>query len=131
MYSFRHVSRISPVVDPHTRTADVEVLLPNPDHRLKPGMFARIQMSIEVHDAALILPRDAIVRDDATGARWVFVVSNGKTRRARITQGLTDGNRVEITSGVEDNADVVIAGHGQLQDGDFVQIVGVVDYESK
>lgn len=65
------VSRIAPVFDPSTRTAEMEVEVPNPGFRLKPGMYARVQLTVETRGDALTVPRNAIV--DANGQTGVFI----------------------------------------------------------
>jgi RND family efflux transporter MFP subunit len=65
------VSRVAPVFDPSTRTAEMEIEVPNPGFRLKPGMYARVQLTVETRGEALTVPRNAIV--DANGRTGVFV----------------------------------------------------------
>lgn len=65
------VSRVAPVFDPSTRTAEMEIEVPNPGYRLKPGMYARVQLTVETRGEALTVPRNSIV--DANGQTGVFV----------------------------------------------------------
>jgi RND family efflux transporter MFP subunit len=83
------VARLAPVLDPATRTAQMEVEVPNPASRLKPGMYARVQFVVIERPDALTIPRNAIV--DLEGTRGVFVV-DGKTARFKpIKSGVVDG----------------------------------------
>ena len=50
------VARLAPILDPATRTAQVEIEIPNPGFRLKPGMYARVRFTVEQHDNALVVP---------------------------------------------------------------------------
>src|SRR5262249_20174927 len=61
------VSRMAPVFDPATRTAAMEIEVPNPGFRLKPGMYARVKLAAERRSNALVIPRNAIV--DIEGQR--------------------------------------------------------------
>ncbi|MFO7693883.1 MAG: efflux RND transporter periplasmic adaptor subunit [Vicinamibacterales bacterium] len=116
------VARLAPVLDPSTRTAQMEVEVPNPAARLKPGMYARVQFVVLERPDALTVPRNAIV--DLEGTRGVFVV-DGKTARFKpITTGITDGEAVEITNGLEDGSTVVTLGSASLQDGDPIAVAG-------
>jgi membrane fusion protein, multidrug efflux system len=65
------VSRVAPVFDPSTRTAEMEIEVPNPGYRLKPGMYARVQLTVDTRGDALTVPRNAIV--DAGGQTGVFI----------------------------------------------------------
>ncbi len=65
------VSRVAPVFDPATRTAEMEIEVPNPGYRLKPGMYARVNLTVGTRTDALTIPRNAIV--DLEGKTGVFV----------------------------------------------------------
>jgi len=74
------VSRIAPVFDPATRTAEMEVEIPNSNYRLKPGMYARVQLTVDSNANALTVPRNALV--DIDGKSGVFIASTGGGGRA-------------------------------------------------
>ena len=65
------VSRIAPVFDPATRTAEMEIEVPNPVYRLKPGMYARVQLTVSVRAGAITVPNNAVVI--LSGKPGVFV----------------------------------------------------------
>ncbi len=67
------IARLAPVLDPATRTAQMEIEVPNVGFRLKPGMYARVQFTVAKHDNAVVVPRNAIV--DIDGKRGVFVAT--------------------------------------------------------
>jgi membrane fusion protein (multidrug efflux system) len=112
------VARVAPVLDPATRTAEIEVEIPNTQFRLKPGMYARVRLAVERRPQALVVPRNAVV--DLDGRRGVFVVGeDGRTAVFRAVElGLQEGERVEIRSGVAEGERVVTAGAAALRDGD-------------
>ena len=116
------VARLAPVLDPATRTAEMEVEVPNPAARLKPGMYARVQFVVAEHAAALTVPRNALV--DLEGTRGVFV-ADGKTARFKpVKTGIVDGEAVEITEGLADDTTVITLGAASLRDGDPIVIAG-------
>jgi HlyD family secretion protein len=119
------VTSISPTVDEMSRTARVEITVENPGHLLKPGMFAQVFVPTDVRSAAVLLPRSAVIEDEANSERYVFVADSGKSRKTIVEYGLTEGSLVEIAKGLDVGAPVVIAGQQNLSDGDFIQIVGV------
>ena len=142
------VSRVAPVFDPATRTAEMEIEVPNPGFRLKPGMYARVQLTVATRPDAVTVPSNAVVRLD--GKPGVFVTqtrggtaANGsgpaveratsgstsapggddKSLAAKfipIEAGISDGQRIEIVSGISDGARVITTGAGALKDGDRV-----------
>ena len=117
------VSRVAPVFDPATRTAQMEIEVPNPGFRLKPGMYARVRLTVDHRPNALTVPRAAII--DTEGKRGVFLVDEGQTAHFREVQtGLQDGDRVEILDGLTEGERVVTTGALALRDGDRVALVG-------
>ncbi len=74
------VSRVAPVFDPATRTAEMEIEVSNSGFRLKPGMYARVQLTVETKPDALTVPRNAVVVDP-DGKQGVFVAVAGAGRQ--------------------------------------------------
>lgn len=120
------VARVAPVLDPATRTAEIEIEIPNPDFRLKPGMYARVGLSVGRKSGALVVPREALIV--RTSARGVFVVDEaGDARNARfaaLVTGLEDDRYVEVVEGVAEGERVVTTGAAGLQHGDPVRLPG-------
>jgi RND family efflux transporter MFP subunit len=69
------VSRVAPIFDPATRTAEMEIEIPNGSFRLKPGMYSRVQLVVDSRADALTVPRNALVELD--GKPGVFIASTG------------------------------------------------------
>jgi RND family efflux transporter MFP subunit len=123
------VARLAPVLDPATRTAQMEVEVPNGDFRLKPGMYSRVRLTVASKAQALTVPVNAVVTLE--GKRGVFQVKDGAAAGAPkeadfvpIQTGLEDGTRVEVLGGLSDQARVVTTGAAALRDGDPVIIAG-------
>ena len=116
------VARLAPVLDPATRTAQMEVEVPNPGARLKPGMYARVQFVVAQRTGALTVPRNAIV--DLEGTRGVFVADGKIARFKPITSGIVDGEAVEITEGLAEGSTVITLGSASLRDGDPIVVAG-------
>ena len=114
------VSRVAPVFDPATRTATMEIEVANPGFRLKPGMYARVRLLAERHQEALTVPRAAIV--DIEGRRGVFLAEGETAKFQQIQSGVSDGDFVEVLSGLNDGARVVTTGSLGLRDGDRINI---------
>ena len=121
-----YVARIAPVLDPATRTAEIEIEVPNPDFRLKPGMYARVKLGVGSRSATLVVPRAAIVLRNA--ASGVFVVDTetepATVQFARLVTGLEDEKHIEVVDGVSEGALIVTTGAAGLQHGSAVLVVG-------
>jgi membrane fusion protein (multidrug efflux system) len=112
------VARIAPVLDPATRTAQMEVEIPNPSFRLKPGMYARVALQLGRRERALVVPRNALV--DVDGRRGVFLVEGGQAKFQLVEVGLQDERVVEIVGGLAEGQAVVTTGASALREGDPV-----------
>jgi membrane fusion protein, multidrug efflux system len=114
------IRRISPVVDPATGTFKVTLEF-QPDARLKPGMFARVNIVYERRQNALLIPRSALL--DGEAGATVFVVDRGKAAVRRVRTGLANGGDVEVLSGLGDEEPVVVVGQNGLKAGNDVRVV--------
>ncbi|GIX45945.1 MAG: secretion protein HlyD [Candidatus Tectimicrobiota bacterium] len=115
------VERLSPTLDPATRSATVEIVVPNPEQRLKPGMFARVALTLAERRDALVVPPQALVPDGEGVA--VFVVEDGVARRRRIRIGLQSEQQVEVLDTLAPGTLVVTAGQQRLEDRTPVVVV--------
>lgn len=115
------VARVAPEVDAGSGTFRVTVTLANDESRLKPGMFARVDVRIDQHTDALLVPLEAVVtrRDDNS----LFVVEGGIVERRDVTMGYVSDGNVEILNGVGAEEWVVTTGHGGLRNGARVSVV--------
>lgn len=113
------VTRIVQALNRATRTMTVEVDLPNRDHRLKGGMFARVEVLVGTHPQALQIPIDAVSRLEDT--QYVYIVEEGKARKVDIEIGVRQGNHIEITKGLTGNEEVIVSGKDLVHDGTPVQ----------
>ncbi len=113
---------VSPIVKPETRTVEVKAEIPNPEYRLKPGMFVEVNIDASTTDDLLLLPRDAVL-DIQDRVGHVFIVTDGKARQQTVKVGLTWGEKISILEGVIDSTPVVVSGHQQLADGTEILVV--------
>ena len=113
---------IEPAVDESTRTVLLRARLPNPGVRLKPGMFARVNLDLERRENALLVPEQAIVpRGDG---RFVFRIADGKAQMVKVEMGVRRPGEVEILKGLEAGDTIVVDGQLKLQDGAPVSVLG-------
>ncbi len=120
------IARVAPVLDPTTRTAQIEVEIPNPDFRLKPGMYAKVSFRIEHREKTLVVPTSALV--DVGGSRGVFLPKKGEqgviANFKAIEVGLIDQNLVEVSSGLAEGENVITTGAAALREGDRIVLPG-------
>ena len=114
------VNRISPVLDPATRTGEVEALIAS-QGLLKPGMFAPAFIVVGSHEA-LALPREAVRQLAGTGEWYCFVASDDVAQQRPIKRGAEQGNWIEITEGIGESDLVITTVVRQLSDGVPVEV---------
>ncbi len=109
------VARISPNVTATSRTLTVEADVDNPNGELKPGQFATIRVLLPQKGTAVMVPQRAL--RTISGATYVFVIKNGFAQQRLIQSGQTEGDMVEIKSGIAADEVVAISNVDQLSDG--------------
>jgi len=135
------LSKFSALVDLDTRTATAEITIPNPDHLLIPGMFARISLFVGKHKA-LVVPRDAILRLPGTGVYYCFVVQENKAKKVFVELGMRENNwqevnpvRKEFSNGVKEELKmsdlVILSGQGILKTDMPVEIKKRIEGEKE
>ncbi len=114
---------ISPTLEVMRRTANVEILIDNPQGTIKPGMFAKVTVPVKVHTDAIIISRTSLIGDTDAKSQNVFVVENGVSQRRPVEVGLLRGGEAEVLSGINEGEAIVIAGQHSLKDGESVRVV--------
>lgn len=106
---------VSDRVDPASRTIEVRVPIPNPELALKPGLFAKLEVRPEPR-RALVIERRAL-RGHAPDS-YVLVAENGRAARRNVAVRNLDAQHVEVLSGLDDGAQLLVARPGsQLDEG--------------
>jgi membrane fusion protein (multidrug efflux system) len=116
-----HVNVISPRIDPRTRTLRVKARLPNPDGRLRPGLFARADLGVAVRQDVPMIPEDAVLQR-SDGAVVFVLDGDSRVSRRNIRLGVFRDGRVEATVGLRVGERVVVRGHSRLVDGSPVDV---------
>lgn len=115
------ISLIYPTINAATRTFPVELVLDNEEMKVRPGMFARVEVNFGSENH-VVVPDLAIVKQAGSGDRYVFVYEKGKVRYQKVELGRRMGTEYELISGVSNNSQVVVAGHTRLVNGTEVVI---------
>lgn len=119
----RHQGRIYAVeikVDPATRTLKARATIPNPEGRLIPGSFARVEITLERIPQAIVIPTGAIL-PQLEGDK-VFICENGLARSVPVTTGTRTERSVQISRGLNPGDTLILTGLMQVTDGKPVQI---------
>ncbi len=115
------IRQLSPVVDTATGTVKVTVEAVDPSRDVRPGAFVTIDIVQQTRDRAVLLPRDAVIRE--LREAYVFVAQGDVAQKRAVSLGLEDGDHVEALSGVEPGDQVIIAGQGGLKDGSLIKVL--------
>lgn len=102
------ISRIAYALDPATRTMLAEADLKNADLKLRPGMYAMAKIAVERHDNAMLIPVTGLVMEKTNA--FVFRHVAGKALKTAVTIGFNDGTNVEVISGLDKDAVVLLPG---------------------
>ena len=102
------VARVVHNLDPRSRTMGVEVEIPNPGGRLKPGMYARVEVLVETRQGALTIPAEALRLGEAKPS--VMLVRNGVVEAVHVELGSADARGVEVLKGLSDKDQVILQG---------------------
>jgi RND family efflux transporter MFP subunit len=115
------VRTIAPTLDTRSRTAAVRISPSDPEGLLRAGMFARLQILTATRQAALLVPREAVIATQGSpDATVVRVDEESRARRVPVRTGLTGERMVEILTGLSEGQVVVTSGVANLNDGDLV-----------
>jgi HlyD family secretion protein len=116
-----YIHNVAVKVAPQTRTVELETRLPNPGHRLKPGMFARLTVVVDEQKEVALVPAAAVIRQGtATG---LYVINSGVASYRTVELGRSQGDMQEVLEGVAVGEHVVVRGQHLVQDGAEVEIV--------
>ncbi len=115
------IRQISPVVDTATGTVKVTIEAAAPPAEVRPGAFVTIDIVRETRPQAILVPREAVIRElqDA----YVFVVNGGVAEKRTVSLGLEEGGRIEALSGVKAGEQVIVAGQGGLKQGSPIKVL--------
>ena len=116
------ISRIYPTIDPATHTFTAEILVPNKDKVLRPGMFARVRVLFGVN-RSVVVPDAAIVKQTGSGERFVYVLNPDNTvTYTNVKLGVRMGSEYEVLSGLNDGDRIVTEGQIRLKSGIEVSV---------
>lgn len=107
------IDHLRMTMDPQTRTQAVVIAVDNSNGKLRPGMFGRVRISVEVGKEAIVCPVDAVIRS-RTGNYVLVQRMPGKYENRKVKLGLTENGLIEVVKGVFPGDQVVVVGNSLL-----------------
>lgn len=115
------VSVVAPTIDVQTRSRRVKAVLPNPDGRLLPGTFARVDLGVATRENVVMIPEEAL-QIGAGGSSVYRLVAGDRVERLPVETGVYAGGLVEVRGGVAPGDWIVVRGQAALVDGSPVSL---------
>jgi len=117
---FGTISRLSPALDPVSRTLEVRLRIENSAHALKPGMFAEVRILLRQEQQIVRIPLAALV--DRAEGQVAFVVRDNRAQEVAVRTAFIQEDTAVVESGVAAGDRVVVVGQQNLNDGDEVTV---------
>jgi membrane fusion protein (multidrug efflux system) len=111
---------ITPALELQSRTAEIQISIPNPGLVLKPGMFGRAEILLRSNPQAVLIPIQSLITE--VDKDFVYVLKENKALRRPVRKGAVRDTLVEILQGLTPGEQVVTAGHYALKDGIQVRL---------
>ncbi len=110
--------------DPLSKTFKVEIVIDNPQMKIKSGIFADVSIEISRKENCLLLPLHALIEEE--NSRYVVVVENGKSKFYPVTIGERNNEVVEILQGLTEGQLAVVEGNFDLKEGALITYEGAI-----
>jgi len=117
---FSRVVEVSPVVDPQSRTILVKLVPDNNEH-LRPGQAVSVDLVLEVHPDAVMVPATAVT--ERSSGIGVFIIQDKTVVWRPVVTGIRTGGYIEVIEGLTTNESVVVAGLDEITDGSRVAVI--------
>ena len=116
-------------INPANRTFKIEVAIPNGDKTIKPNLTAKLKINDYTVEAAIMIPQN-IISENAEGQQYVYTITSkndykAKAKRVFIETGKTQGDLIEVLSGLGDGDEIIEEGARSVKDGQEVKILVV------
>lgn len=114
---------VSTALDPTNRRLLLKGRVPNPDRRLRPGLFAQIRVEIARHEDALLVPESALVHE-GDGVHVWRLDQAGHAERVPVTPGIRSAGRIEVNGALRPGDRIVSAGTHKVMEGVPLRVAG-------
>ncbi|MEP1487763.1 MAG: efflux RND transporter periplasmic adaptor subunit [Algibacter sp.] len=114
-------------INPANRTFKIEVALPNADQAIKPNLTAKLKINDYTNPKAILIPQ-SIISENAEGQQYIYTITGKSGNKAAVKRiiietGKTQGDFIEILSGLENGLEVINEGARSVKDGQEVKIL--------
>jgi RND family efflux transporter MFP subunit len=121
------IRQVGDFIDPNNRTFKVEISVPNIDSRIKPNLTAKLNINDYTNNKALLIPQ-SVISENASGEQYIYVIrdrdgSEAIAEKRTIETGLTQGDVIEVTGGLENGTEIILEGARSVNDGQKVRII--------
>jgi membrane fusion protein (multidrug efflux system) len=113
------ITRFAYALEDASKTMRVEVEVPNPERVLRPGMYASVELALDRHDDALLIPAAALIMEKTNA--FAYLADGDTARKRAIKIGFNDGKNVEVNEGLGASDRVIVAQGKTLSDGLAIQ----------
>lgn len=103
------------------RLYNLELVVDNPDGRILPGMFARVELVKKRFEDTLAVPLYAVISQDEEN--FVYLENNNRAEKRPVELGILEGWMIQVKSGLKAGDRVIIVGHRQVDEGQTVQVI--------
>ncbi|MBP1961342.1 efflux RND transporter periplasmic adaptor subunit [Paenibacillus aceris] len=114
------VTYLSDVINGQSKAYDLELEVPNPDGKLKPGSKAQIELTKDDEQIVPVIPSLSIVHEG--GDSFVYIVNGETVQKRKVELGRLNETNQEVLSGVKEGDILVISGQHQLKDQDKIKV---------
>ena len=122
-----NVRQVGNFINPSNRSFKIEIGLPNKDGEIKPNLTSRLKINDYSKTDAILIPQ-SIINENALGQQYIYVVTGkkdfkGKAEKVIIETGKTQGDIIEVISGLENGAEVIEEGARNVNEGQTVKVL--------
>ena len=122
------VRQVGNFINPNNRTFKVEISIPNKEKSIKPNLTAKLKINDYSNESALLIPQ-GIISENASGEQYIYIIkekvenNEAKAQKTVIETGLTQGDFIEVTNGLEAGDEIIMEGARSVNDGQEVKII--------
>lgn len=122
------VRQVGNFINPNNRSFKVEIGVPNKEGNIKPNLTAKIKLNDYTSDAAFLIPQ-SIISENAEGQQYVYVINEinekneGVAERVIIETGKTQGDVIEVLSGITKGSQIIKEGARSVKSGQAVKVI--------
>ncbi len=121
------IAQVGSFIHPSNRTFKVEIPVSNESKLIKPNLTAKIRINDYTNEKALLIPQ-SIISENAEGQEYLYVIEKkvkniGIAKKVIIETGKTEGDYIEVLSGISNGAEIILEGARSIKDGQEVKVI--------